>query len=112
MQNFPGLRHCPGRFVTACLPTWAARRQGEERAVRGTSPFRLISVLERGGCGQWTKRNFCSSLTSRLPKRPSRRTKVGEDNLAEEAEALADKVDRAEAQASITPREVKTERSE
>ena len=38
-------------------------------------------------------------------------TKVGEDNLAEEAEALADKVDRAEAQASITPRDVKTERT-
>ena len=37
--------------------------------------------------------------------------KAGEDDLAEEAEALADKVDRAEAQASLTPREVKTERS-
>ena len=38
-------------------------------------------------------------------------TKVGEDDLAEEAEALADKVDRAADQASITPREVKTERN-
>jgi hypothetical protein len=38
-------------------------------------------------------------------------TKAGEDDLAEEAEALADKVDRAEAQASLTPREVKTARS-
>jgi hypothetical protein len=38
-------------------------------------------------------------------------TKAGEDDLAEEAEGLADKVDRAEAQASLTPREVKTERS-
>ena len=38
-------------------------------------------------------------------------TKVGEDNLAEEAEVLADKIERAEAQARITPREVKTERS-
>ena len=35
-------------------------------------------------------------------------TKVGEDNLAEEAEVLADKIERAEAQARITPREVKT----
>jgi hypothetical protein len=38
-------------------------------------------------------------------------TKVGEDNLAEEAEVLADKIERAEAQARITPREVKIERS-
>ena len=38
-------------------------------------------------------------------------TKVGEDDLAEEAEVLADKVDRAVAQASITPRDVKTERT-
>lgn len=30
-------------------------------------------------------------------------TKAGEDDLAEEAEALADKVDRAEAQASSRP---------
>ena len=38
-------------------------------------------------------------------------TKVGEDDLAEAAEALADKIKRAEVQASITPREVKTKRT-
>ena len=34
--------------------------------------------------------------------------KAGEEPLAEEAEALAEKIDFAEAQARITPREVKT----
>jgi hypothetical protein len=38
-------------------------------------------------------------------------TKVGEDDLAEAAEALADKIEKAEVQASITPREVKTKRT-
>jgi hypothetical protein len=38
-------------------------------------------------------------------------TKVGEDNLAEEAEALADKIEKAEAFARITPLDVKTRRT-
>lgn len=38
-------------------------------------------------------------------------TKAGEDLLAEEAEALAEKVDRAEAQARIMPRELQTRRT-
>ena len=38
-------------------------------------------------------------------------TKVGEDDPAEAAEALADKIEKAEVQASITPREVKTKRT-
>jgi hypothetical protein len=37
--------------------------------------------------------------------------KAGEEPLAEEAEALADKVERAEAQARIMPREVQTRRT-
>jgi hypothetical protein len=36
---------------------------------------------------------------------------AGEEQLAEEAEALADKVERAEAQARIMPREVRTRRT-
>jgi hypothetical protein len=38
-------------------------------------------------------------------------TKAGEDLLAEEAEALAAKVDLAEAHARIMPREVQTRRT-
>jgi hypothetical protein len=37
--------------------------------------------------------------------------KSGEEPLAEEAEALADKIERAEAQARIMPRDVKTRRT-
>jgi hypothetical protein len=38
-------------------------------------------------------------------------TKAGEDLLAEEAEALAEKVDLAEAQARIMPLDLKTRRT-
>jgi len=36
---------------------------------------------------------------------------AGEERLAEEAEALADKVERAQAQARIMPRQVQTRRT-
>ena len=55
------------------------------------------------GCEQWDKAEFLQLAYIKIAQAAELLTKVGEDNLAEEAEALADKVDRTEAQASITP---------
>ena len=64
------------------------------------------------GCEQQYHRHLhMLCLPVRCERRPDCERAPPVGDLAEEAEALADKVDRAEAQASLTPREVKTERS-
>jgi hypothetical protein len=56
------------------------------------------------------ERNYSSSPI-KVAKAAQLLPMAGEERLAEEAEALADKVERAQAQARIMPRQVQTRRT-